>query len=43
MKSDLAGDTLNVASRLSAIAGADEILVGQEVFRQASRMLHESV
>jgi len=31
----VAGDTLNVAARLSSAAGADEILVGQEVFRQA--------
>jgi len=30
----VAGDTLNVASRLSSIAEAGEILVGQEVFRQ---------
>jgi len=30
----VAGDAINVASRLSSAAGADEILVGQEVFRQ---------
>jgi class 3 adenylate cyclase/tetratricopeptide (TPR) repeat protein len=30
----VAGDTLNVAARLSSAAGADEILVGQEVYRQ---------
>jgi class 3 adenylate cyclase len=30
----VAGDVINVASRLSGAAGADEILVGQEVFRQ---------
>jgi class 3 adenylate cyclase/tetratricopeptide (TPR) repeat protein len=30
----VAGDTINVAARLSSAAGADEILVGQEVFRQ---------
>jgi class 3 adenylate cyclase/tetratricopeptide (TPR) repeat protein len=31
----VAGDTLNVAARLSSAAGADEILVGQEAYRQA--------
>jgi class 3 adenylate cyclase/ribosomal protein L40E len=31
----VAGDALNVASRLSSIAGADEIVVGHETFRQA--------
>ena len=31
----IAGDTLNVASRLCSIATAGEILVSQEVFRQA--------
>jgi class 3 adenylate cyclase/tetratricopeptide (TPR) repeat protein len=31
----VAGDALNVAARLSSAAHADEILVGQEVFRQA--------
>lgn len=36
----VAGDTLNVASRLSSIAGADEILVGQEVFRQTFGHFH---
>jgi hypothetical protein len=29
-----AGDTLNVAARLSSAAGLDEILVGREVYRQ---------
>jgi len=32
----VAGDALNVASRLSSIAGADEIVVGYETFRQAT-------
>jgi class 3 adenylate cyclase/tetratricopeptide (TPR) repeat protein len=32
----VAGDAINVAARLSSAAGADEILVGQEVLRQAS-------
>jgi class 3 adenylate cyclase len=31
----VAGDALNVASRLSSVAGADEIVVGHETFRQA--------
>ncbi|PKN30100.1 MAG: hypothetical protein CVU64_05020 [Deltaproteobacteria bacterium HGW-Deltaproteobacteria-21] len=31
----VAGDTLNVAARLGSAAGADEIIVGQEVYRQA--------
>ena len=31
----VAGDTLNVAARLSSAAGVDEILVGQEAYRQA--------
>lgn len=31
----VAGDTLNVAARLSSAAGADEILVGHDTYRQA--------
>ena len=31
----VAGDTLNVAARLSSLGNADEILVGQNTFRQA--------
>ncbi|MGD9288985.1 MAG: adenylate/guanylate cyclase domain-containing protein [Desulfobacterales bacterium] len=31
----IAGDTINVASRLSALGNADEILVGQDTFFQA--------
>lgn len=32
---DLSGETLTIASRLSDMAGPDEILVGQETWRQA--------
>jgi class 3 adenylate cyclase/tetratricopeptide (TPR) repeat protein len=31
----VAGDTINVAARLSSAAGADEILVGHDTYRQA--------
>ena len=31
----VAGDTVNVASRLSGLAGPGEILVGPETYRQA--------